>query len=200
MAPSVHAASILSMIRQSWRYCFDSVDKHGHIFLSHLQSGAIRSWLGLRNLRSAFHGVGCSLDSRIAIRSWVGLRNLGSAFLRIAWSWEWRISFTLESASLFSSSHSSPQLQLGQLRPFNVEMWGMEERKCYWGRMSRLERGKSGFTMGVAHPPYGGDSEEGHRRVRHDTRTQHIDTCVFAHADTQHVSVLPWELLNEEVI
>ena len=62
MAPSVHASFIRSMIRQSWRYCFDSVDKHGHIFLSHLQSGAIGSWVGLRNLESAFHGVGCSLD------------------------------------------------------------------------------------------------------------------------------------------
>ena len=66
-----------------------------------------------------------------------------------------------------------------------------------WGRMSRLERGKSGFSIGVAHPPYTGRvwiSEEGHTRVQVYT-WGHV-WCVFAllNADTLHFQVFPWEL------
>ena len=163
MAPSVHASSILSMIRQSWRYCFDSVDKHGHIFLSHLQSGAIRSWLGLRNLGSAFLKVECSLELQMSVT--LGRASLPVILLLRVWT-------ERNSFSCCQQSSHQLQLRLSKTARLPCEVW----RKCYWGRMSRLERGKSGFTMGVAHPPYMRISEEGHTGVRHVTST-HRDMC-----------------------
>ena len=60
------------------------------------------------------------------------------------------------------------------------------------GEDVKIRAGEKRIYYGGGTSPIWGGSEEGHRRVRHDTRTQHIEkTSVFAHADTKHISVLP---------
>ena len=106
----------------------------------------------------------------------------------------------------FSSSHSSLQRGLYEIGlsavskaviSYNSANYGHSilslqcevRRKCYWGRMSRLERGKADLLCWW-HIPRMRISEEGHTRVQHDMST-HRDMCGFANAGSLRVSVFP---------